>query len=496
MKNKKKRVLITGATGYIGRRLEEKLLNEENVRLFVRNINKVRENTKAKVEIVEGDTFNKDALARAVKNVDIAFYLIHSLGAGKGFEKLEQISAENFREACIEAGVEKIIYLGGLGIKKTASKHLLSRIRTGEILSAKPEKIQTIWFRAAIIVGSGSISFEILRNLIQEFPIMIVPKWVNTKTQPICVNDVLNYLIAAIHSNIAGNIVVDIGSEQMSFKQMLCRTAKVMNLKRHFWIPPIAVPAFTSMLSSYWIAIFTPVPFRITFPLVEGLHSETILQNDNALKYFPNIKPVLFEEAITTAIKEIENDQVMSRWCDSSAGEVCDIKYQDDLSQAVFTNRKVVDFGHLSPSRVFETAITVGGEVGWFTYHFLWVTRGVMDKFFGGCGLNRGRRNTRELRVGDALDFWKVVDIKKNKRLLLLGQLWLPGKGWLEFDIEDCKLVQTAYFYPYGILGRIYWYIFMPFHGIIFRDLAKHIIKVAASENRPDCSGSASQPPE
>jgi uncharacterized protein YbjT (DUF2867 family) len=275
MRNKKKKILITGATGYIGRRLKNRLLEEKNLalRLFVRNINKVTESTKPKVEIVEGDTFNKKALADAVKNIDIAYYLIHSIGAGKGFERLEQESAENFREACIEAGVKRIIYLGGLGVKQTASKHLLSRIRTGEILSAKPEKIQTIWYRASIIIGSGSLSFEILRNLVQEFPLMITPKWVNTqtqpigiKTQPIGINDVLNYLIAAIHSNVEGNIVIDIGSEKMSFKQMLCRAAKVMNLKRHVWIPPLPVPEFTSIISSFWISIFTPAPFRINLP--------------------------------------------------------------------------------------------------------------------------------------------------------------------------------------------------------------------------------------
>jgi len=486
MRNKKKKILITGATGYIGRRLKNRLLEEKDLalRLFVRNINKVTESTKPKVEIVEGDTFNKKALADAVKNIDIAYYLIHSIGAGKGFEKLEQESAENFREACIEAGVKRIIYLGGLGVKKTASKHLLSRIRTGEILSAKPERIQTIWYRASIIIGSGSLSFEILRNLVQEFPLMITPKWVNTQTQPIGINDVLNYLIAAIHSNVEGNVVIDIGSEKMSFKQMLCRASKVMNLKRHVWIPPLPVPEFTSRISSFWISIFTPAPFRITFPLIEGLKSETILQNDNAAKYFPDIRPASFENAIATAIEEIEKDQVISRWCDSSAGEVCDVKDQDDISKAVFIKREEVDFGHLSPAQVFKAAVSVGGKVGWFTYHFLWVTRGIMDKFFGGYGLNRGRRNSKELRVGDALDFWKVVDIKKNKRLLLLGQLWLPGKGWLEFDIEDHTLVQTAYFYPYGIGGRIYWYTLMPFHGVIFRDLAKHIIKVAATKTR------------
>jgi uncharacterized protein YbjT (DUF2867 family) len=487
MNNKKKRILITGATGYIGRRLTDKLLSNENykLRLFVRNINKVTENTKNKAEIVEGDTFNKNTIARAVKDIDVAFYLIHSLGAGKDFEELERISAKNFREACVKAGVKRIIYLGGLGDKETASRHLLSRIKTGEMLSAKPEKIQTIWFRAAIIIGSGSASFEILRNLVQKFPIMVTPKWVNTKTQPICICDVLNYLILAIDSDIEENVVVDIGSTQMSFKEMLLGAAKVMDIRRYVFVPPVPVPAFTTRLSSCWIALFTPVSYRIIFPLVGGLKSETILQNDNASKYFPIIKPVSFEQAITTAINEIEDDQVISRWCDSGAGEVCDIKYQDDMSQAVFTDRRTVDFGHLSPSQVFETAISIGGEVGWFTYHFLWMSRGIMDKILGGYGLNRGRRDSKDLRIGDALDFWKVVDLKKNKRLLLLGQLWLPGRAWLEFDIEDHTLVQTAYFYPYGILGRLYWYTLMPLHGIIFRDLAEHIIKVAAIKNKP-----------
>ncbi len=483
----KKRILITGATGYIGRRLKDRLLKDESLtlRLFVRNIDKVRETTKAKVkEIYEGDTFDKESLAKAVKDVDVAYYLIHSLGAETDFEKLEKISAENFREACIAAGVKRIIYLGGLGVKKTASKHLLSRIRTGEALSAKPDKIQTIWFRAAVIIGSGSTSFEIIRNLVQKLPIMVAPKWINTKTQPICICDVLNYLIAAKDVDVTGNLVVDIGSEQMSFKEMLDRAAKVMNLKRHLIVPDIHVPAFTPRLSSWWIVLFTPVRFKIIFALIQGLHSETIVQNDNAAKYFPEIKPVSFEQAVTTAIEEIENDQVISRWCDSSAGEVCDIKDQAEISDAVLRDVRTVDFGELSPSEVFRSAISIGGEVGWFTYHFLWVTRGLVDKVLGGHGLNRGRRHSKDLRVGDALDFWKVADIKKDKRLLLVAQMWLPGRAWLEFNIEGHNLVQTAYFYPYGILGRLYWYTLKPLHGVIFKDLAKHIIKLAAAKQK------------
>ncbi len=471
------RILITGATGYIGRRLKNRLLAHPDyqLRLFVRNKRKVGERARQSVEIVEGDTFNKEKLALALVGIDVAFYLIHSMGADKDFKSLDRTSAENFRDACIAAGVNKIIYLGGLGVKETASKHLLSRIETGEILSARPNDITTIWFRAGVIIGSGSASFEIIRNLVQKLPVMVTPRWVNTKTQPIAVDDVLSYLEESVSLENTGNTVVDIGADIMSFREMMIAAGRVMGLKR-FIIP---VPILSPRLSSYWLVFITTVPFKMAAVLVDGLKSETVQQNDNAALLFPKIKPMSFEHAVQHAIDEIEKDQVASRWCDSSAGEVCDIIYQDDPSSAIIRDRRMVEFGNVSPDKVFRSALAIGGERGWYKYNVLWRLRGAMDKMVGGYGLTRGRRVSGELRIGDALDFWKVADIKPNKRLLLLAQMKLPGKAWLEFIIEGNMLIQTAHFYPRGILGRLYWYSTLIFHNLVFQDLIEKIVEHA-----------------
>lgn len=304
-------VLLTGATGYIGRRLKERLFSDKNVqlRLFVRNADKVRASTRSRVEVFEGNTFDKGSLRRALQGIDTAYYLIHSMGTKGNFEELDRLSANNFREACITAKVKRIIYLGGLGRKETASRHLLSRLETGEILSSKPEDIQTIWFRAGIIIGSGSASFEIIRNLVQKLPLMITPRWVRTRTQPIAVGDVLDYLFLAKDIEAKENLVVDIGSEQMSFKDMLERAARVMGLRRRL----IPVPVLSPKLSSYWLIFFTPVSYRIARALVEGLKSETIIQNDNATKYFPSISLLSYEKAVEAALAETESNQIISR---------------------------------------------------------------------------------------------------------------------------------------------------------------------------------------
>ncbi len=298
------KVLLTGATGYIGRRLKERLLEDDKVelRLFVRNKKKVRDTVRDQVEIAEGDTFNKELLQQALEGIHVAYYLIHSMGTKGDFEELDKLSAQNFLEACLAAKVKRIIYLGGLGKKETASKHLLSRIETGEILSSRPDLIQTIWIRAGIIIGSGSASFEILRNLVQKLPVMTTPKWVHTKTQPISVKDVLQYLFQAKDLETKGNLVVDIGSEQMSFKEMLLRASKVMGLRRIL----IPVPVLTLKLSSYWFVLITPVHYHIAKALIEGLKSETIIQNKNAKKYFPNIFPISYEDSVTLALSERE----------------------------------------------------------------------------------------------------------------------------------------------------------------------------------------------
>ena len=468
------KVLLTGSTGYIGRRLKQILLNDENIelKLLVRNKKSVSSIDK-KIEIIEGDTFNKESLKEALKDVEVAYYLIHSL-SNENYKDLDKISAQNFLDVAALCGVKRIIYLGGLGVKnENTSEHLLSRIETGEILSSN-KNVQTIWFRAGVIIGSGSASFEIIRNLTEKLPIMTTPKWVNTKAQPIAVSDVLSYLHNGLYLNEKENLIVDIGSEQLSYKNMMLKTAKVLGLKRYL----ITLPFMSINLSSYWLNLFTPVPFTVAKALIEGLKSEVIIQNDHAKKYFPNITPISYEEAVKNAIKEIEENQVISRWNDKGDG-VWEKNAQNEISKAVFIDRKEVDISNLEASKVYQSFIGIGGENGWFDFDFLWELRGIIDKLIGGVGLKRGRRSQCDLRISDCLDFWKVVDLKKDERLLLYAQMKVPGEAWLEFKIKDNKLIQSAYFYPKGVLGRLYWYALVPLHYFVFNNMIKSIIKKA-----------------
>jgi uncharacterized protein YbjT (DUF2867 family) len=468
------KVLLTGATGYIGRRLTHRLIEDEDVelRLFVRDTRKVATDPHMKAEVVEGDTFSKESLREAVKGVDVAYYLIHSMAAAKDYEELDRLSARNFLDACVEAGVSRIVYLGGLGVKETASKHLLSRIEVGEVLSSRPDKVQTIWLRAGIIIGSGSASFEIIRNIVQKLPVMTPPMWVETLTQPIAVDDVLEYLAAAKDRPADGNLVVDIGSEIMTFRAMLEQASDVMGLSRI--IIPMLIP--TLRLSSYWFMMLTPVPTRIASRLIEGIRSETIMQNDNARRVFPDIVPVPYEEALRSALREIEQNQVISRWSDSSAGEEGGT-VDDGIAGAVFIDTQTMDLGEVGPEDVFHTVTRLGGHRGWLRYNVLWRIRGAIDKLLGGYGTTRGRRDPDSLRIGDSLDFWKVADIVKDKRLLLVSEMRLPGKAWLEFSVAEGRLTQRSYFYPNGIIGRLYWYLTFPFHAPVFRSLANALVE-------------------
>ena len=467
------KVLLTGSTGYIGRRLKQKLLEDENIdlRLLVRDKKSVSSKLIDKVEVYEGDTFHKESLEDALKDVDVAFYLIHSLNR-KDYKNLDKISAQNFLDVAISCGVKKVIYLGGLGVKnENTSEHLLSRLETGEILSSS-DKIQTIWLRAGVIIGSGSTSFEIIRNLTEKLPIMTTPKWVNTKAQPIAVNDVLSYLYSSIFLEEKNNLIVDIGAEQLTYKQMMEKTALALGLRRYI----IPLPFLSITLSSYWLNLFTPVPFGVAKALIEGLKSEVVIQNDNAKKYFPNIKPMAYIDAVKKAVKEIQNNQVISRWSDRY-GKAWDKDHTKEIADAVFVDRKVEDISHLSHEKIYKSFISIGGEFGWFDYDFLWRIRGIIDKLIGGVGLKRGRRDQYNLRVGDSLDFWKVIDIQENKRLLLFAQMKLPGSAWLEFKIDGDKLIQSAYFYPKGVLGRLYWYVLVPVHYFVFNNMIKSIVK-------------------
>lgn len=466
-------VLLTGSTGYIGRRLKQKLLENPNIdlSLLVRNKNTVSVHSKKSIKIIQGDTFNKQSLHEALEGIDVAFYLIHSLN-NENYKDLDRISAQNFIDVAASCGVKKVIYLGGLGVKNEhTSQHLLSRIETGEILSSNP-KVQCIWVRAGVIIGSGSASFEIIRNLVEKLPVMTTPKWVSTKAQPIAVEDVLKYLESSIDLNYTENIIVDIGCEQLSYGDMILQTAQVLGLRRYL----LKVPYMSINISSYWLNIFTPVPFSVAKALIEGLESEVIIKNDNAQRFFPNIQPMDYKSAVAQAIKEIEQNQVISRWNDNG-GKVWDEVHDKEFSDAVFTDRQERQINPQDKERIYQSFTSIGGENGWFDFDFLWELRGIIDKLLGGVGLHRGRRSQCDLRTGDCLDFWKVVDLKPNERLLLFAQMKLPGRAWLEFKIKDDKLIQTAYFYPKGVWGRLYWYVLIPLHYFVFRNMINCIIE-------------------
>jgi uncharacterized protein YbjT (DUF2867 family) len=473
---KKQKILLTGATGYIGRRLKQRLLEDENVslNLLVRHAGSLHPSVAEKASIFEGSTFESDVLARAIEGVDTAYYLIHSLGQDD-YAQRDRTSAENFREAAIVAGVKKIIYLGGLGVvNEDTSEHLLSRIETGQILSARPDKLDVIWFRAGVIIGSGSASFEIIRNLIQKLPVMITPKWVRTRAQSIGVDDVIAYLDAAKEESISGSHMVDIGSEILCYQTMMQQCAQVMGLKRLI----IPVPFLSISLSSYWLNLFTPIPFGVAFSLIKGLRSEVVVQNDAAQTLFAHIRPITFKEAVQKALQEAEDNQVISRWSDHG-GDVWETDHKDSIANAFFIDRQTLPLGTLSAASIQQSYLSIGGENGWFRFDWLWTVRGLIDKMSGGAGLNRGRRSQNELRIGDSLDFWKVVDIQENERLLLYAQMHLPGKAWLEFKIHEGKLIQSAYFLPQGILGRLYWYALIPVHYLVFRDMIRSVLSRA-----------------
>lgn len=470
------KILLTGSNGYIGRRLKQKLLHEDvQLRLMVRNPKSLDDEIHEKAEVVQGDTFKPETLDAALEGVEVAYYLIHSLQE-QNYRELDRKSAQNFLDAAIRQGVKRIVYLGGLGVKEHASEHLLSRIETGEVLSSRPEEIQTIWIRAGVIIGSGSASFEIIRHLTEKLPIMVTPKWVSTLAQPVGVDDVIAYLNKAKALHHEENLTVDIGSEKMTYKEMMLQCADALGLKRVI----IPLPILSIKLSSYWLNLFTPVPYNVAKSLIEGLSSEVVIQNDHAARFFPEIRPVTFHAAVTKAIREMEENQVYSRWSDAGGGmDLWSQMHQKDPSSAILMDRQTVNIAALDASVLYNTFCSIGGREGWFGYDWLWEIRGWMDKILGGAGLNRGRRHPHKLRIGESVDFWRVEDLVPNERLLLRAQMKVPGKAWLEFKIQGEVLIQTAYFYPRGLWGRLYWFALTPIHYLVFRNMIGSIVQKA-----------------
>lgn len=462
------KILVTGATGYIGGRIIPRLLEKGySVRVFVRDARRI-EGRKwfEKVEVATGDLENRESIFRAAKDVDAAYFLVHAMNEGGDFAEREKTIAENFAVATNEVG--KIIYLGGLLPKGNVSEHLKSRAAVGEILRKNG---RTTEFRAGPIIGSGSASFEMVRYLTERIPIMIVPRWVKNEVQPVAVRNVIEYLIAALEREPLG--IVDIGADVLPFRGMMETFAEVRGLKRII----IPVPVLTPLLSGLWVGLITPIPNSLAVPLVKGIINPVLADTSKAEKYFPKIEPMNYREAVALALEKIDEKAVETRWSGS---------YNDDAPTYEMTDREGIFkevrtvTTDVSAESVYKSFTSIGGEKGWLAWSWAWKLRGFMDKIVGGPGLSRGRRHPTEVLIGEELDFWRVEDLRKNEFILLRAEMKVPGKAWLKFEVlpknGKTQLIQTAIFAPKGLFGLLYWYGSYPFHFFIFDKMAQKIV--------------------
>ena len=473
------RILITGATGYIGKRLIPILLNEgHHLICTVRDIARI-EHLYAKeenIEFIEIDFLKVDSLSSIPLQFDIAFYLIHSMSnSAKEFHILEERCALNFKRALEKTTVEQVIYLSGITNDTKLSKHLLSRKNVENTLQSKQYALTT--FKAGVIVGSGSSSFEIIRDLVEKLPFMIGPKWLNTKTQPIGVRDVLSFLSNAIGKKELYHKSYDIfGPEILTYKEMLLQFAKVRGLKRTI----VTVPIMTPKLSSYWLYFVTSTSYKLASSLVNSMGIQ-IIGEKSAINSILEVKPMNYIKAVELAFVKIEQNSIISSWKDSyiSSGNLQNYihKYINVPSYGCFKDfkqRKVIN-----SENTINKIWSIGGDNGWYYGTFLWKIRGYIDQFYGGTGLRRGRRSPTELLNGDALDFWRVIYAdKEQQKLLLYAEMKLPGEAWLEFKIEEGILYQTATFRPKGVAGRMYWYLVTPLHWFVFKGMINKIIEI------------------
>ena len=471
------KILVTGATGYIGGRLIPRLLDEgEDLRCLVReHVHAEEKSWKDKVEVVEGDVLEPDSLPPIFKGVETAYYLIHSMASSSGFEERDRQAATNFAEAAKAAGVKHIIYLGGLGDPdKTMSKHLRSRQETGAYLAAPGVPVTE--FRAAIIVGSGSISFEMIRYLTERLPVMVTPKWVDTKVQPIAIRDVLNYLLMARRRAPQSHDIVEIGGpEILTYKELMLTYADIRGLRRTM----LPVPILSPQLSSYWVNLVTPIPGAIARPLVEGLTSEVVVDHPEAAAEY-GLEPLTYREAVRLALDRAKQGSVESLWSESYyEPTVLGAPEQLTDAQGLLFDKRLKRF-KASPESLFSAVVHIGGEDGWYTFTWLWQLRALIDRVFGGIGMRRGRRSQNELVLGDVLDFWRVESIQKNEHLQLYAEMKLPGEGWLRYDLRPCdddttEIKQVAYYEPKGLFGYLYWWAVYPFHLILFPRMLQKI---------------------
>lgn len=481
-------ILVTGATGYIGARLVPRLLESGYpVRLLVRDPDRLYGRPWIdKVEVATGDVLKPETLSGALNGVTAAYYLIHSMSASGDFHERDIVAARNFGTAAREAGVARIIYLSGLGEEsdKELSEHLSSRHATGAAL--REFGVPVTELRAAVIVGSGSLSFEMVRDLTERLPVMIVPKWAATRIQPIGIRDILAYLVATLETpESAGRIIEVGGADVLTYADMMRQYAEERRLRR--WL--IHVPVLTPRLSSYWVHWVTPVSAAIARPLIEGLRNEVVVRDPVARELFPNIQPSDYRTAVRRALERIREGDIESIWSDALSSSQGDRKPAFfTLEQGMFIERRELPVN--APAAAVYRAFTgLGGKRGWPAFDWAWRARGLIDRLVGGVGMRRGRRDPDELRVGEALDFWRVEAVEENRLLRLRAEMKVPGRAWLQFEVKPeeqghSTLTQTAYFASRGLSGLLYWYALYPIHGLIFGRMPRQLAKLA-EQNSP-----------
>ncbi|MCO4807146.1 MAG: SDR family oxidoreductase [Flavobacteriales bacterium] len=470
------KILLTGSTGYIGKRLLPVLVEAgHEVICCVRDIKRFNppQSLKQRISVIEIDLLDEESLERIPNDIDAAYYLVHSMSSSSDYKSLERTSAINFKGALERTTVKHVIYLSGIVNESKLSKHLSSRKDVETELGKGTYNFTTL--RAGIIIGSGSASFEIIRDLVEKLPMMITPKWLRTKCQPIGVSDVITILSKSLFNPKTYNENFDIGGpDVLSYKEMLLGFAKSRNLKRTI----LVVPVMTPKLSSYWLYFVTSTSYKLAVSLVNSMKIEVVCR-DNRINEILGFEPVSYEESLLKAFAKIENNAIVSSWKDSYSSSGIDFDISEFIEVPTFgcfidKRKRRIDNLTDCQNKIWS----IGGNTGWYYANWLWRLRGLLDKFVGGVGIRRGRTSLSSINAGDTLDFWRVLFADKEKgRLLLFAEMKLPGEAWLEFRIENNQLVQTATFRPLGILGRLYWYSVLPFHGLIFKGMLRKLTK-------------------